>query len=294
LGGGYSLARLSRVDARTWRFEWTEKAKTQSSQVVESLKDAILEFRAARDGRLIYVLLRKLERRVDRPLDVWKNQQILFAKLESRIRPVDWALNPDVPEGIHVLEGTQWKPRIRRWKLVISRPENAAGDHDGPRRVVESTPAKAGDGAGGEVALERDLIPDEVKVRLTIDPSNPGAIDVHIVPEPGRVTAGREQRSARLDELKKATPKKDGEERDPLEYRRAELGKLSDKGATDPEQRKTLEREIADLESINRIREMEDLLAKPANVALSVVIGLDVDGPGILDIVRIGDFAGGP
>jgi len=29
------------------------------------------------------------------------------------------------------------------------------------------------------------------------------------------------------------------------------------------------------------------------SLELSVVIGLDVDGPGILDIVRIGAFAGG-
>jgi hypothetical protein len=73
VGGGSSLARLSRVDARTWRFDWTEKAKTQSSQVVESLKDAILEFFGARDGRPIYVLLRGLDRRVERPLPVWTN-----------------------------------------------------------------------------------------------------------------------------------------------------------------------------------------------------------------------------
>ena len=55
-----------------------------------------------------------------------------------------------------------------------------------------------------------------------------------------------------------------------------------------------LEGEIAELEKLTEIRGTEDLLTRPARVELSIVIGLDVDGPGILDVVRIGEFAGRP
>ena len=48
------------------------------------------------------------------------------------------------------------------------------------------------------------------------------------------------------------------------------------------------------LERIREVRMTEDLLTRSARVELSVVIGLDVDGLGILEIVRIGEFAGGP
>src|SRR5262249_52547747 len=108
-----------------------------------------------------------------------------------------------------------------------------------------------------------------------------------------RFRQGQSDRAARLDELKKETPKDGDHERDPLEFRRARLRKLHDGGSNDQEERKRLEGEIADLERINRIRGTVDLVTRWARVELSVVIGLDVDGPGILDIVTIGDFAGG-
>ncbi len=132
-----------------------------------------------------------------------------------------------------------------------------------------------------------------MKLRLAIDPSSPRSIEVRIEPDPAAVQAGREHRKSRLDELKKDTPKdKDGGELEPLESRRAALRSLRDNGSTDGEKKKTLEREIAELESIKEIRGTEDLLTHSAQVVLSVVIGLDVEGPGVLDIVRIGDFAG--
>ncbi len=106
LGGGFPLARLTRVNARTWQFDWTKNAKAQSTQV-EGLKDAVLQLDAS-DGRAIYVLLRGLDLRVDRPIEVWKNQRILFDRLEPRIRSVEWAANPDV------LDRTRWKPRNPR------------------------------------------------------------------------------------------------------------------------------------------------------------------------------------
>jgi hypothetical protein len=281
LGGGFPLARLNRVDARTWQFGWTKNAKAQSTQV-EGLKDAVLQLDAS-DGRAIYVLLRGLDLRVDRPIEVWKNQRILFDRLEPRSRSVEWAANPDV------LDGTRWKPRIRAWKVVISRP----GDDPAPLRTFESGPAAVGKDAGASPPLERDLIAGEVKLKLAIDPSTPRSIDVRIEPDPAAVQAGRERRKARLDDLKKDTPKdKDGGEGDPLESRRAALRKLHDDGVADAEKQKTLEREIAELVAINEIRGTEDLLTHSAHVALSAVIGLDVDGPGVLDIVRIGDFAG--
>ena len=281
LGGGFPLARLNRVDARSWRFTWTKNAKAQSTQV-EGLKDAVLQLDAS-DGRAIYVLLRGLDLRVDRPIEVWKNQRILFDRLEPRIRSVEWAANPDV------LDRTRWKPRIRAWKVVVSRPD----EEGAPLRTFESGPAGVGKDAGASTALERYLVAGEVKLRLAIDPSTPRSIEVRIEPDPAAVQAGRDRRKSRLDELKKATPKdKDGGEGDPLASRRAALRSLRDDGATDGEKKKTLESEIAELESIKEIRGTEDLLTHSAQVALSVVIGLDVEGPGVLDIVRIGDFVG--
>jgi hypothetical protein len=286
LGGGFSLARLDHADARTWRFQWSQSAKVQSTQV-ENLKDAILSFHG-RDGRPIRVLLRGVETLSDRPLVVWKDQQILFEKLDTRIRSVEWVGNPDV------LEGTHWKPRIRRWKLVLSRGDANPGGADSPRRVIEPAPGDGEMAQGAEPALERDLVPGEVKVKLMIDPSRPGSIDVRIEPVPERVREGKADRSAQMDELRKATPRaEDGSDRDPLVFRRAKLDGLRGRGAKDQEEIKSLEREIGDLKRINEIRETEDLLTRPARVELSVVIGLEVDGQGILDIVKIGEFAGG-
>jgi hypothetical protein len=147
---------------------------------------------------------------------------------------------------------------------------------------------------GAEPVNERDLVPGEVKLKLMIDPSRPGSIDVRIEPDPDRVLEGRADRAARMEELKKATPRaQDGGDRDPLAFRRAKLDALRGLGAKDQDEFKRLEREVDDLKRINDIRETEDLLTRPARVELSVVIGLEVDGPGILDIAKIGEFAGG-
>jgi hypothetical protein len=286
LGGGFSLARLDHADARTWRFQWNQSAKVQTTQV-ENLKDAILLFHG-RDGRPIRVLLRGVETLSDRPLVVWKDQQILFEKLDTRIRSVEWVGDPEV------LEGTHWKPLIRRWKVILSRGGAKPDGADSPRRVIEPP---AGDGVmapGAEPVNERDLVPGEVKLKLMIDPSRPGSIDVRIEPDPDRVLEGRADRAARMEELKKATPRaQDGGDRDPLAFRRAKLDALRGLGAKDQDEFKRLEREVDDLKRINDIRETEDLLTRPARVELSVVIGLEVDGPGILDIAKIGEFAGG-
>ena len=285
LGGGFALARLNHADARIWRFEWTRNAKARSGPV-EGLKDAILGLRG-KDGRAIYVLLRGVELSNGLPLVVWKDQRILFEKPDPRIRSVEWSGNPDI------LEGTRWKPRIRRWRVVLARPDTDAAAGGAPRRVIEPGPPGDEKSSGSEPPLERDLVPGEVRLKLAIDPARPGSIDVRIEPDPERIRTGRDDRAARLGDLKKATPSdKDGKERDPLEYRRARLGTLREDGARSQDEIKTLEKEIATLERLNEIRATEDLLTRPARFELSVVIGLDVEGPGILDIVRIGEFAG--
>jgi hypothetical protein len=285
VGGGGSVARLNHVDPRTWRFEWASHARARSMQV-ENLKDSILEFHG-RDGRPIRVLLRDVELRSNRPLTVWSDQKILFDKLDTRIKSVEWARNPDV------LEGTHWKPRIRRWRIVISRPRIDRGDNDTLRRVIEPGAGDGENAPAGDPALERDLIPGEVKLKVSIDPSRPGSIDVRIEPDPERVRQGQYDRSARMEELRKDTPKDKQGERDPLSYRRDRLRRLRDDGSTDKDGIKKLEREIAELERITEIRGIESLLTGSARVELSVVIGLDVEGPGILEIARVGEFAAG-
>jgi hypothetical protein len=286
LAGSFALARLSRADTRTWRFDWTKNAKA-GSRSVEGFKDAILELHGPHD-RPIYVLLRSVELSSDRPLVLWDKERILFDKLDPRTRSKPWAGDSNS------LEGSHWKPRIRRWRGVLFRPETDEDDDDSPRLVIEPGHAEEGKASGAEPALACELIPGEVNLKLNLDPDRPGEIEVRVEPNPEKLRAGRADRSARMNELKKATPT-DGEknEQDPLEYRQSRLSKLPKDGAENNDEIKALEREIEDLKRITKIQATEDLLTRPARLELSVVIGLDVDETGILDIVRIGEFAGG-
>ncbi|MHB1556253.1 MAG: GAP1-N2 domain-containing protein [Isosphaeraceae bacterium] len=313
----FALARLTRVDDRTWQFAWTDKAKSKSTVVAE-LKDAILEFHA-QDGGLLHVMLRGVPPRVDRPIDVWKEQRLVEDPKGLIMRSVPWTTNPDA------LDRTRWKPVIRRWRAVISRPEPRDGGNgngngegkgdgaDGPRRVVEPDPvavpeAAADDKENGKgkgngkarvapadappppVPLEGALIPGEVKLRLGITPDHPGNITVRIEYDPARVHDGREARATRLDKLCQNTPRdRSGELRDPLAYRNERLRGLRDNGEGTQRERQRLEQEIAELKSLNQLRETEDLLDQPARVTLSLVVSLDVEGVGLIDISRIGD-----
>ena len=144
------------------------------------------------------------------------------------------------------------------WKLVISRPgeEEAPTSHlrvgtgrrrEGCRRIA-GTRTRPDRRRGEAQAGDR---PVQLRVRSRCASSR----------IPRRSRPGASAAHSRLDELKKATPKdKDGGEGDPLESRRAALGSLRDDGATDEEKKKTLQREIAELESIKEIRGTEDLL----------------------------------
>ncbi len=255
LGGGFAAGAADRADARTWRFEWTKNAKTQSTQV-EGLKDAILGFHG-RDGRPIRVLLRGVELHSDQPLVVWKDQKILFEKLDSRTESVEWGGSPEVLEGTP-LEAAD--PPLEGRRLA------AAADPTGHRCTQAGHRARRGrgrQGPGAEPPLERDLIPGEVKLKLAIDPARPGSIDVRIEPDREKILEGRAAVPRReSEELKEDTPKdKNGDERDPLEYRRARLGKLREDAAKNHGEIQDLEREIAELERINEIRRIEDLLA---------------------------------
>ena len=280
LGGGFTLARLGRINDRSWRFEWAKDARNHSTQV-DAFKDAVLKFRA-RDGRAIFILLRGVELRDKRPIPIVEKQPLLFERLEPRIRTVTWTRDPDV------LAATTWKLSIRRWKVVIARPDDKLS-----RREFESAPiAGAQEDGSPRVNLEQDLIPGEVELKLTIDPERPDVITVRIEPDRARFTEGRNKRTARREALAKDTPKDDeGRERDPIEYRRGKLGQLE---AADPKDDKAIEtqrREIGELERMNDIRQIEDLLSKPARAELSVVINLDVGGSTSLEIAKVGEFA---
>jgi hypothetical protein len=286
LAGEYRLARLTHTDPLVWRFEWTPDAKTHSSDV-KALKDTILGLHGRDDGRPIYLLLRDVKPDSDRPLMFWKDERI-FDKLEPRVRSRRWAGEPVV------LEGSQWKPRIRRWRVVFSRPGSGAAGDDPLTRVFEPEAPTDEKAAAQGPSLRRDLVPGEIRFSLAIDASHPGSIDVHIDPYPEQVRAGRERRSARREELRKATPRgRDQSDRDMIEYRQGRVLKLQEDVAKHADEIKDRKREIDELTQIEEIRGTEDLLSRPATCELSVVIGLDVEGPGILDIVRIGAFAGG-
>src|SRR5262249_23954517 len=83
IGGRFTLAHLSRTDARTWSFEWTKEAKNHST-TVEALRDAVLKFQT-RDGRSVLTLLRDVNPNDPAPLPIWeKNQPVLYDRLDAR------------------------------------------------------------------------------------------------------------------------------------------------------------------------------------------------------------------
>src|SRR5262249_27341135 len=143
------------------------------------------------------------------------------------------------------LEGSHWKPRIRRWKVVLSRPETDEDDDDSPRLVIEPEHAKEGEASGAEPALERELVAGEGNLKLKIEESWPGEIEVCVEPYTEKCRAGRASRSARMDELTKATPKDEHQkEQDPLKYRQARHSKLCEDRAKSSKEIEALEREI--------------------------------------------------
>src|SRR6185312_2063310 len=95
-------------------------------------------------------------------------------RLEPRSRSVPWT------RDLGVLEGTKWRLNIRRWKVVISRPD--PGNPKPRRRVIEPRPIEEGKDQAGttRVKLEHALIPGEVTLKLAIDPMIPGLITVRI------------------------------------------------------------------------------------------------------------------
>ncbi|MGP0064095.1 MAG: hypothetical protein ACLQGP_10920, partial [Isosphaeraceae bacterium] len=280
LGGGSALASLGRINARSWQFGWSKDARNQSTQV-DVLRDAVLKFRAVND-RAIFVLLRGVETRDPRPIVIVEKQPLLFDRLDPRVRTVTWTRTPEV------LTRTTWKLAIRRWKVVLTSPDNKL-----LRREFESTPIPGGPQEGSPpTKFEKDLIPGEVKLKLAIAPESPDAIAIRIEPDRARFTEGRKERASRREALAKDTPTDDdNRERDPIGYRRGKLEKLEAADRKDESAIKTLKQEIAELERLNDIRQLEDLLTKPVRAELSVVIALDLGDSTILDIVRVGDFA---
>ncbi len=301
----FSLARLTQVDDRTWRFAWTDRAKSQSSIVAE-LKDAILELQA-HDGGALYILLRGVPPRVDRPIDVWKEQRLCENSNGLTMRSVPWITDRDA------LDRTRWNPVIRRWRAVLTPAEPRAGgngDNDGktstaPRRVVEPDPAAmppenrtegeekariARADTSPPVPLASELIPGEVKLRLGIDADHPGMITVRVEYDKNKMHDGHIERGARMDALRHDTPTdKHGNRLDPLAHRTEKLRELRDNGEGSRGEREKLESEIAELKALNQIGETESLLAQPVRVRLSLVVSLDIAGAGLIDIARVGD-----
>ncbi len=286
LAGRFTIARLSRIDARNWRFDWYKDAKNHSAQT-DALRDAVLKFRA-RDGRAIFALLRGIEPRVTaRPIIV-ENQPILFG-LEPRSRIVIWS---------EPLTDTHWKLGIRRWKLAISRTDP---EGKGLKQAFEPKP-NPGEPEDRTIRpeVEHDLIPGQLKLKLSFDIENPdtNTIKVQFEPDRDKITEARTLRARRRKELEDATPRdSDGQKQDLIEYRRNTIKKLEEAKAEDKAKDKdekaidTANREIQELQKMNEIRQLEDFFSKPVRASLSVVIGLEIDASTILDIARLGEFA---
>ncbi len=283
LGGGVAIARLTRDDPRGWRFEWTPAARARSSPV-EALKDALLVFES-REGRSIRVLLRGIP--IDRPdpLEVWKDQRILTERLDARTKSVNWAGDPDP------VEGSRWKLRILRWKLTITQVAPPK-DRTPIEQVIEPAPVNGEPAANDGPSMEVDLVPGEVVVKIAINPDRPGRIDVRIDPDAQRISVGREDRDTQWQNFTARTPSKDdGSSQDPLAFRQAELHRMLEAKKPNPDAIKTLRKELTALHRITGIRRTETLLAGRSRAILSAVIGLDIDGIGILEVLRTGEFA---
>ena len=248
---------------------------------VDAFRDAVLKF-TSRNGRSLFVLLRRVESRNLRPIVILEKQPLLFERLDPRIRTVTWISDPDV------LSGTTWKLRILRWRVVLTSTEDKL-----LKRVFESAPIDLTHQVETPVAkLETEMIPGEVKLRLIMDPESPDSIIVRVDPNRGRVLEGRDERSARREVIAKNTPKdKDGRTREPMQYRREKLARLQTDDRKDERATKKMKEELDDLEKIERIAEVENLLTKPAHAELSVVIGLEIDDSTTLEIAKIGEFA---
>jgi hypothetical protein len=284
ISGRFTLAHLTRTDARTWSFQWTQEARNHAT-TVEALRDAVLKFQT-HEGRSIFTLLRGVNLDDPAPLTVWPNQPVLYAALDIREKSIPWTQHPEV------LEGTRWKLSIRRWRLVITRTETQ--DRGPARRVIESAPAVVGKkDETRSVPMEQDLIPGEVTLGVAIDPTNPEMIAVRVNPDRNRVITGREERAARLKTLKSDTPLDTlGREQDPLQFRRGRLRELQQAEKQHKDVITTLKKEISDLKAIDGHAQIEDLLTNKARTELSAVIGLDIGGATIIDLARIGTFAG--
>jgi hypothetical protein len=283
IGGGFTLASLSHIEATTWSFDWTKVAKNHSATVA-ALRDAVLRFET-RDGRSILALLRGVRRHDPEPLLIWENQPVLYERLDDRHKSIPWTPHPED------LAGTHWRLSIRRWRLLIERP--GAEGREPVRRVIEPASAVVGNkkDGNGRVPLEQDLMPGVV-FKVGIDTENPEMIAVRVVPDRNQVLAGRADRAARLKELKASTPAdRQGREQDPIPFRRSRLEELQQSGSQHEDEVKTLKKEISDLEAIHAIGQVEDLLTNPARTQLSVVISLDVAGSAPLDVARIGEFS---
>lgn len=283
LGGGVAIARLTRDDPRGWRFEWTRTARARSSPV-EGLKDALLEFEG-RDGRSIRVLLRGIPIEQPDPLEVWKDQRILNDRLDARTKSVNWAGDPDP------IEGSRWKPRILHWKLSIAQVAAPKG-RTPIEQWIEPAPVDGDPAAADGPPMEADLIPGEVVAKIAINPDRPGRIDVRIDPDADRIPIGREDRAAQWHDFEARTPADhDGKRQDPLAFRQKQLQRMLGARKPNNDAIKTLREEIAALDRIAGIRRTETLLTGRSRALLSAVIGLDIDGVGILEIVRTGEFA---
>ena len=277
-----TLAQLVQKDARTWRFGWTKDASKNSTRL-DALRDVVLKFQA-RDSRPIFVLLRAIEARNDRPLAIVVSQPLLFDRLEPRIRRVAWAQNPQV------LTDTKWKLSIRRWRLVIMSSDT---DEEVSRHQFDSEPI--GVGKNGSVPMmktEQDLVPGELTFKLSMDPESPDTIVVWLVPNRERAIEGRRERAAQWKAFEESTPNdSEGLDRDPIESRRSKLRKLEAAEMRDDQTIKTVKDEIRALKELNESRQIDVLLTKPVRAELSVVIGLDIDDSTTLEIARIGEFA---
>jgi hypothetical protein len=277
-----TLAQLARKDRRTWQFTWTKEASRNSTRA-DSLRDAVLKF-PAHDGHALYGLLRAIDSRDPKPMAVVMSQPLLFDRLDTRTRSVVWTDDPEV------LSGTKWKLTLRRWKLVISRPD-AHGE--ALRREFDSVPDESvEDPKALGVSQPRDLVPGEVKLKVSLDPESPAAINVRIAPDRDRVAEGQKERAARRKTLQDETPKdKDGLDRDTIAYRRDRLRDLEAAQKRDNSAIQKTKDEIRELKEIERIEQLEELLTKPVRAELSAVIGLEIDDATTLEIARIGEFA---
>ena len=256
------LARFTIKNDRL-QFTWTEGA-FQRRELAERLRDGIICI-DIQDGDQRFALLRNLQITPGIALITSDHPRLVKDDLKKRTLELPWTKSDS-------LKGTKWPLWIRRWKVVSRlRPGE-------PGLEIAS-----GEESHHHHKIEKDIITDEVLLRLEIDPKN---ILVSIDFNQQEVIARRRNRKERLEIIQAG-----------LAHISKELSYISasERTTTSEEKRSKLIKDKAKLDSelgeLKHINKINDHLSMACEAELSLIVSLKLDDSHRIDIAKFGEFA---